>query len=57
MGHKLAEYLMKKNCASSFDVSRTVQFFVTDYPQKYDELGSRFLGRKLNKVTHISLFK
>ena len=55
VGHKLAEYLMKKNCESSSDVSQSVQFFVTDYPQKFDELGSRFLGRKLNNVTHISL--
>ena len=55
VGHKLAEYLMKKNCESSSDVSRLIQFFVTDYPQKFDELGSRFLGRKLNDVTHISL--
>ena len=55
VGQKLAEYLMKKNCESSLDVSRPVQFFVTDYPQKFDELGSRFLGRKLNNVKHISL--
>ena len=55
VGHKLAEYLMKKNCESSSDVSRLIQFFVTDYPQKFDKLGSRFLGRKLNNVTHISL--
>ena len=55
VGHKLAEYLKKKNCESSPDVLRSIQFFVTDYPQKFDELGSRFLGRKLNDVTHISL--
>ena len=55
VGHRLAEYLMKKNYESYLDVSRSVQFFVTDYPQKFDELGSRFLGRKLNNVTHISL--
>jgi len=55
VGHKLAEYLKKKNCENSSNVSRSVQFFVTDYPQKFDELGSRFLGRKLNNVTHISL--
>ncbi len=55
VGHKLAEYLKKKNCENSSTVSRSVQFFVTDYPQKFDELGSRFLGRKLNNVTHISL--
>ena len=55
VGHKLAEYLKKKNCENSSNVSRSVKFFVTDYPQKFDELGSRFLGRKLNNVTHISL--
>ena len=26
-----------------------------DFPQKFDVLGSRFLGRKLTKVYHISL--
>ena len=55
VGHRLAEYLMKKNCENCSEVSRSVQFFVTDFPQKFDELGSRFLGRKLNHVTHISL--
>ena len=55
VGHKLAEYLKKKNCENCSEVSRSVQFFVTDFPQKFDELGSRFLGRKLNHVTHISL--
>ena len=35
--------------------SSTEIFFVTDYPQKFDELGSHFWGRKLNNVTHISL--
>ena len=55
VGYKLAEYLKKKNCESCSDVPQSVQYFVTDYPQKFDELGSRFLGRKLNNVTHISL--
>ena len=56
VGYKLAEYLKKKNCESSSDILRSVQFFVTDYPQKFDELGGRFLGRKLNNVSQISLF-
>ena len=55
VGYKLAAYLKKKNCVNSSDVSSSVQFFVTDYPQKFDELGSRFLGRKLINVTHISV--
>ena len=57
VGHKLIEYLKEKNCESAANRSRSVQFFVTDYPQKFDELGSRFLGKKLNKVTHISILK
>ena len=55
VGYKLAAYLERKNCVNSSDVSSSVQFFVTDYPQKFDELGSRFLGRKLINVTHISV--
>ena len=47
--------LKKKNYENSLNMSPSVQFFVTDYPQKFDELGSRFLGRKLNNVKHISL--
>ena len=36
-------------------LTQSVKYFVTDYPQKFDELGSRFLGRKLNNVKLISL--
>ena len=57
VGYKLAEYLKKKNYENSPDIPQSVQFFVTDYPQRFDELGSRFLGRKLNNVTHISLLE
>ena len=57
VGYKLAEYLKKNKCENSSNISRSVQFFVTDYPKKFDELGSRFLGRKLNNVTHISILE
>ena len=57
VGYKLADFLKKKNCEHSSDISQAVQFFVTDYPQRFDDLGSRFLGRKLNNVTHISLLE
>jgi len=55
VGHKLAEYLKKNNYENSSDVPPSINFFVTDFPQKFDELGSCFWGRKLNDVTHISL--
>ena len=57
VGYKLAEFLKKTNCENSSDISEAVQFFVTDYPQRFDDLGSRFLGRKLNNVIHISLLE
>ena len=55
VGHKLAKYLKNKNYENSSNTLPKIQFFVTDYPQKFDELGSHFWGRKLNNVTHISL--
>ena len=32
-----------------------IEFYVSDFPQKFNELGGRFFGRKLIDVTHISL--
>ena len=55
VGHKLLEFLKKKNCENSSDLPPSVKFFVSDFPQKFDELGSGFLDRKLNNVQHISL--
>ena len=54
VGHKLLEFLKNNNCETSSG-SPSVKFFVSDFPQKFDELGSRFLGRKLYDVQHISL--
>lgn len=34
---------------------RSESFFVTDFPQKFDELGSQFLGRHLTNIQHIKL--
>ena len=55
VGFKLKKYLIQKDCVNSTTHSQTVKYFVTDYPQKFDELGSRFLGRQLNNVTHIPI--
>ena len=54
VGHKLLEFLKKNNCENSSG-STSVKFFVSDFPQKFDKLGSGFLGRELISVQHISL--
>ena len=55
VGIKLKEHLKKQNCENSSLSSQPAKYFVTDFPQKFDELGSRFLGRQLNNVVHISI--
>ena len=54
VGHKLLEFLKNNNCENPSG-STSVKFFVSDFPQKFDELGSGFLGRELNNVQHIAL--
>jgi len=55
VGIKLKAYLKKQNIESSSQSPPEAKYFVTDFPQKFDELGSRFLGRQLNNVIHISI--
>ena len=55
VGNDLLSYLQKINCENSSTSFSETKFFVTDFPQKFDELGSLFLGRKLKGVQHISL--
>jgi len=55
VGIKLKKYLKDKNNKNNSGSHQSVQFFVTDFPKKFDELGSRFLGRQLNNVIHISI--
>ena len=31
------------------------KFYVTDFPQKFDEIGGKFLERKIENVKHITL--
>ena len=57
VGHKLLKYLKKENYENSSDVLKKIQFFVTDDPQRFDELGSHFWGGKLNNIAHISLLQ
>ena len=51
----LDEFMNKYNLYSEKKETET-SFFVTDLPQKFLELGSRFLGRNLQNIKHISNF-
>ena len=55
VGLKLSTYLKKKGLINTSSSDGTIDFYVSDFPQKFDELGSRFFGKKLNNVEHISL--
>ena len=48
-------FLVKNNLQNDGKNSPTEAFFVTDFPQKFDKLGSQFLGRALTNVHHIKL--
>lgn len=53
VANKLYNYLLKNNLLNKISLNKKNDFFVSDYPQKFDELASRFLGRKLNNVNHV----
>ena len=55
VGNKLSTYLEKNNCKNKSGSLGETRFYVTDFPQKFDELGSRFLGRNMEYIEHISL--
>ena len=55
IGRNLALFLEKNNCKNYSVTPGKTQFYVTDFPQKFDELGSLFLGRKIENIEHISL--
>ena len=55
VGKKLLAYLEKNKCKNNSGPSSKTRFFVTDYPQKFDELGSRFLGENMEHVEQVSL--
>ena len=55
VGEKLFSYLeMYKN--QNNQNKSDVCFYLTDFPQKFDKIGSQFLGQKLSTVKHIVLF-
>ncbi|MDP6570504.1 MAG: glutamate racemase [Candidatus Marinimicrobia bacterium] len=55
VGEQLKHHLKKEEKFNTENALKTTRFFVSDFPQKFDELGSRFLGRPLENVTHVSL--
>ena len=55
VGYKLLNYLKKTGNDNSYSSNKKIKYFVTDLPQKFDELGSRFLGKQLIDVQHIYL--
>ena len=55
VGRKLSTYLKQSSCNNDSGPKGETRFYVTDFPQKFDELGSRFLGRKMEHVEQISL--
>ena len=55
VGSKLSSYIDKNNYKNESGSIKKTRFYVTDFPQKFDDLGSRFLGRKMEHVEHVSL--
>ena len=55
LGIELSTYLKMHNKDNKINVSPKTNFYVTDFPQKFDELGSRFLGEKLHSVQGITI--
>ena len=49
------KFLIQHNLQNDGKNSRIEAFFVTDSPQKFDKLGSQFLGRTLTNVHYIKL--
>jgi len=55
VGDKLFSHLELYNNKNNNNKSAT-HFYVTDFPQKFDEIGSQFFGQKLSEVKHVVLF-
>ena len=55
IGKKLQKYLRNNNYLNNNKNREETQFYVTDLPQKFDEIGGSFLGRKIKHVNHITL--
>jgi glutamate racemase len=54
--HSVKELLVRERMLNSSTLRPNHQFFVSDIPAKFSEVGERFLGRKLGRVQRISGF-
>ena len=52
---ELQQYLKTNNYQNNLKNKMKTQFYVTDSPQKFDDLGSKFLGKSLEDIHHIIL--
>ena len=46
---------LKRSDMAAIKKKKTTQFFVTDFPQKFEELSSRFLGREVQPISLTTL--
>lgn len=54
--HAVAQLLDEMDLKNSSKLKPNLQFFVSDVPFKFTEIGERFLGQKLGKVHRVSGF-
>jgi len=52
---EIKNILKEKKILNSLNQSPNHQFYVSDLPHKFDEIGTRFLGRKLENVRRVQL--
>lgn len=52
---EIKSVLKEKKILNSLNQSPNHQFYVSDFPHKFDEIGTRFLGKKLENVKRVQL--
>ena len=52
---EIANTLKEKKILNNVNQNPNYQFFVSDFPHKFDEIGTRCLGRKLENVKRVQL--
>ena len=55
VGIKMKKFLINENYNNYSKKLQKTEYYVSDLPKKFDELGSRFLGYPLNNVKQISI--
>ena len=54
VGNALSSYLNKNNLINK-NKAKSIDFYVTDYPQQFNKIGRQFFGEKLNSLKFINL--